>query len=107
MINSFIYLLLTEMFSIQYIFILFQLSQVLMFRNHLPELLTHFSFIIIILLIIFIGNYAGQEVINHHNYLFINLLETLLNVIISKYLLYYIIFLAKDTVDVDYKNIYV
>jgi signal transduction histidine kinase len=73
-------------------FILFQLSQLLMFRYHFsfPELLTHSTSIITILLIIFIYHYAGQEITNHYNYMFTSVLETLFSVIILKYLLHYI-----------------
>ncbi|KAH0948794.1 hypothetical protein HN011_007476, partial [Eciton burchellii] len=50
----------------------------LMFRNHFsfPEFVTHSICIITILLIIFIGNYAGQEITNHYNYMFSSVYNT-------------------------------
>ncbi|KAH0948760.1 hypothetical protein HN011_004045 [Eciton burchellii] len=51
---------------------LFGVLQSVMFKSPLLELLAHFTHVIVVLLIIFLGNYFGQEVTDHYNHIFLS-----------------------------------
>ncbi|KAL6424968.1 hypothetical protein ACFW04_009362 [Cataglyphis niger] len=49
---------------------LFEMYQTLSYGNAIEEFLFHFVIVIIILLYMFLANYAGQEIIDHNNHVF-------------------------------------
>jgi len=52
-----------------YVFI-FQIFQSIKFGNSKKELLLHFLIVAVMLLYMFLANYAGQEITDHNNHVF-------------------------------------
>ncbi|XP_050460195.1 odorant receptor 4-like [Cataglyphis hispanica] len=49
---------------------LFEMYQILIYGDAKEEFLIHFVIVIVILLYMFLANYAGQEIIDHNNHIF-------------------------------------
>jgi len=51
--------------------IIFQLFQLISYENDIGKFLIHLLYMIVIFIYMFLSNYAGQEITDHHNRIFI------------------------------------
>jgi len=49
---------------------MFQIFQSVTFGNGEKEYLVHFQYVAVVVLYMFLANYAGQEITDHNNYVF-------------------------------------